>query len=102
MSKKLCEADIAAAMEDLPLWEYREDFIHRQLLFSDFIAAFGFMSEVALLAERANHHPNWHNVYNQVDIALSTHDAGGITIKDLQLAEAIDKAYKNFSPANEE
>jgi 4a-hydroxytetrahydrobiopterin dehydratase len=64
--------------------------IHRQLKFADFNEAWGFMNRVALLAESHNHHPNWSNVWNTVDITLSTHDAGGLTGKDLTLARAID------------
>jgi 4a-hydroxytetrahydrobiopterin dehydratase len=64
--------------------------INRVLKFADFNEAWGFMNRVALLAEGQNHHPNWSNVWNTVDITLSTHDAGGLTAKDLTLARAID------------
>jgi 4a-hydroxytetrahydrobiopterin dehydratase len=66
------------------------DAIHKQFVFKDFNAAFGFMSRVALKAERLDHHPEWFNVWNKVDITLSTHDAGGVTELDLQLAEFIE------------
>jgi 4a-hydroxytetrahydrobiopterin dehydratase len=64
--------------------------LHFERTFSDFVEAFGFMSRVALLAEKRDHHPNWSNVYNRVSIDLTTHDAGGITERDLDLAAAIN------------
>lgn len=66
-------------------------------LFRDFRQAFAFMSEVALLAEKADHHPEWSNVYNRVNVVLTTHDAGGITAKDIELAQQIDVAFKGYS-----
>lgn len=63
-----------------------------KLVFADFRQAFGFMTEVAILAERADHHPEWSNVYNRLHIVLTTHDAGGITSRDIDLATAIDQA----------
>lgn len=66
------------------------DRIRCRLCFGDFVEAFGFMTQVALLAEKADHHPEWRNVYNRVDIELTTHDAGGLTLKDIELARAID------------
>ncbi len=76
----------------LPHWtlDPQRDAIRRNFLFSDFTRAFGFMTQVALLAEKADHHPEWSNVYNRVDILLTTHDAGGLSVRDLALAEAID------------
>lgn len=67
------------------------DAIARSFRFADFNAAWGFMTRVALLAEKADHHPEWFNVYNRVDITLSTHDAGGLSQRDLDLAAAIDR-----------
>lgn len=78
-------------------WNLKGDFIQREFVFNDFVAAFGFMTEIAIIAEKANHHPNWENVYNKVKIALSTHDAGGLTQKDFDLASGIDKIYINSS-----
>ena len=76
------------------IWEEKDNALRCALRFDDFIQAFGFMCQVALLAERLGHHPNWSNVYNQVDIALTTHDAGNvITQKDRQLAQLIEQAY---------
>jgi len=90
--KKLNEQEIQARMKELDLsWIVFGKFLHRELLFKDFIEAFSFLTAVALVAEKANHHPNWNNAYNKVVIALSTHDADGITTKDFDLAKAIDK-----------
>ncbi len=76
-----------------PAWELVEgrDAIARSFRFADFSGAFAFMTRVALLAEKLDHHPEWSNVYNRVDIVLSTHDAGGLTARDLDLARAIDR-----------
>ena len=79
------------ALGKLPHWTRRENRIVREFEFPDFVAAFGFMGAVALLAERANHHPEWSNVYNRVSIALTTHDAGGLTRRDMDLASEIDR-----------
>jgi 4a-hydroxytetrahydrobiopterin dehydratase len=86
----------AAARADLPRllpgWRPLEgrDAIHRRFVFRDFSEAFGFMARVALLAEKHDHHPEWSNVWNRVDIVLTTHDAGGLTERDVALARAID------------
>ncbi|MGB3690613.1 MAG: 4a-hydroxytetrahydrobiopterin dehydratase [Jannaschia helgolandensis] len=72
-------------------WSGGADAITRQFKFENFSQAWGFMTRVALLAEAANHHPDWRNVWNRVDIRLTTHDAGGLTQKDIDLARAIDK-----------
>ena len=77
--------------ETLPHWTIHEQSISRELVFNDFNEAFGFMSRVALLAEGRNHHPNWSNVYNRVSITLSTHDLGGLSDLDVELAAAIDQ-----------
>jgi 4a-hydroxytetrahydrobiopterin dehydratase len=72
-------------------WEEREGALHRSFTFADFSEAWAFMSRVALLAEKAGHHPNWSNVWNQVDIALTSHDAGStVTDRDRKLATAIN------------
>ena len=74
------------------MWKEEKNKLSRTFKFTDFIQAFGFMSQVAIVAEKMNHHPNWSNVYNQVTIELSTHDAGNIvTNKDRELAKEIDK-----------
>jgi 4a-hydroxytetrahydrobiopterin dehydratase len=85
---KITEADLAS----LPHWtiDAAAKSIHRELRFADFNEAWGFMTRVALLAEKQDHHPEWSNVWNTVHITLSTHDAGGLTDKDITLARAID------------
>jgi len=88
----LSDEDRAEALDTLDEWDYDEarDAITRTFTFADFSEAFGFMARVALLAEKADHHPEWSNVWNRVDIALTTHDAGGLSHKDVALAEAIE------------
>ncbi len=73
------------------LWCVKEEKLNREFKFSNFILAFGFMTQVAILAEKADHHPEWSNVYNSVVINLTTHDAGGISKKDFELAQKISK-----------
>ncbi len=89
---KLTDAERAALPARLPGWKpvAGRDAIQRSFKFADFNGAFGFMSRVALLAEKQDHHPEWFNVWNRVDITLSTHDAGGLSSRDIALAEAID------------
>ena len=90
----LTEAEREAALAALPGWTYEasRNGIARSFKFADFNAAFGFMARVALAAEKADHHPEWSNVWNRVDILLSTHSEGGVTGKDIALAKAIDAA----------
>ena len=74
------------------MWKEENNCLKKTFKFSDFSQAFAFMTRVALIAEKMNHHPDWRNVYNTVEIALNTHDAGGVvTDKDRKLADAIDK-----------
>ena len=82
----------AAALKELPQWREAEvrDAITRSFKFGDFNEAFAFMARVALLAEKMDHHPEWFNVYNKIDVTLSTHDVGGITEKDIAMAKAMD------------
>ena len=88
----LTEAEREAALKALDGWRYDEarDGIAKSFKFADFGAAFGFMTRVALEAEKADHHPDWSNVWNRVDILLSTHSAGGVTEKDIALAKRIE------------
>lgn len=72
-------------------WRIKEQKLYKEFKFADFVAAFGFMTQVAMLAERANHHPEWFNVYNKVRISLTTHDADGISKRDFELAQEISK-----------
>lgn len=83
--------DIDAALTRLPGWEQRERALYRTYCFPDFVTAFGWMAQVALVAERLDHHPEWRNVWNRVEVVLTTHDAGGVTAKDLALAEAMER-----------
>ena len=94
MTERLTGAARAEALAGLDGWSEVEgrDAISKTSRFKDFNAAFGFMARVALQAERADHHPEWFNVYNRVDIVLSTHDAGGVSEKDIALAQFIDAA----------
>ncbi len=87
---RLSEDDIKARLPGLPEWSLRDGVLYRAFRFSDFSEAFGFMARVALEAERLDHHPEWQNVYNQVQISLTTHDAGGISDRDFELAQRID------------
>ena len=94
MATVLSAADREAALARLPGWTHdpAAQAIRRDFRFGTFAEAFGFMARVALLAEKADHHPDWSNSYNKVAITLSTHSAGGITEKDVALAAAIDAA----------
>ena len=87
-----------AALATLPGWHDApaRDAIVRDFVFADFAQAFGFMSQLALVAERLDHHPEWSNVYNRVQILLSTHDAGGLTVLDIQFAQQADAAAARF------
>lgn len=93
MTQKLNEQEITQALESLNGWNIEDDgsALFRQFVFDDFNQAFGFMNRVALYADKHDHHPEWFNVYNRVDIRLSTHDARGITDKDIQLAQFINQ-----------
>jgi 4a-hydroxytetrahydrobiopterin dehydratase len=75
-------------------WVLKGKFIHREIIFKNFVEAFSFMTSVAIMAEKADHHPNWKNAYNKVTIALNTHDADGLTDKDFKLAKEIDQLLK--------
>ena len=93
MVEKLNTAERATLSATLPEWKLVEgrDAITRAFRFKDFSEAWGFMARVALLAETQNHHPEWFNVWNRVEITLSTHDASGLSARDVRLAKAIDK-----------
>jgi 4a-hydroxytetrahydrobiopterin dehydratase len=90
--EQLDEDERAAALDSLGEWDYDEtrDALIRQFVFADFVEAFGFMTRVAILAEKADHHPEWSNIYNRVDVLLTTHDAGGLSARDVALATAIE------------
>ena len=95
--KKLDPAARAAALKDLPEWRDVPggDAIARNFAFKDFNEAFAFMTRAALLAEKMDHHPEWSNVYNKVEVTLTTHDAGGVTDKDIAMAKAMDGYASN-------
>jgi 4a-hydroxytetrahydrobiopterin dehydratase len=87
---RLSEAELAKALAELPGWRVENGKLHREWRFTDFNAAFGFMTRVALEAERMNHHPEWSNVWNRVVVDLVTHDAGGLTASDVKLAKKME------------
>ena len=89
---ELTEEERASALAELTAWSLAREgkSIERTIRFTDFNEAFGFMTRVALLADKADHHPEWFNVYNRVDITLTTHDANGLSQRDVDLAKAID------------
>ena len=87
----LDDDELAERLGGLPGWEVVDGKLHRELRFGDFVTAFGVMSSVAIVAEKLNHHPEWSNVYSRVVIDLVTHDAGGITGLDLELAAEIER-----------
>jgi len=93
MATKLSDTDRAAALKELGGWDEIKDgaAIARSFRFKDFNAAFGFMARVALLAEKMDHHPEWFNVYNRVDVTLNTHDAGGVTDLDIRMARFMNE-----------
>ena len=92
MVARLTEGHRRESLAAIPDWSYDEarDAITRRLLFADLNHAVGFMARVALLAEKADNHPEWSNVWNRVDILLTTHDAGGLSQRDIAMAQAID------------
>jgi 4a-hydroxytetrahydrobiopterin dehydratase len=88
---KLTASEITSRLTERPAWTVKDGKLHRELKFADFVAAFGFMTSCALVAERMNHHPEWFNVWNKVVVDLTTHDAGGISDRDFALAAEMDK-----------
>ena len=87
---KLSDAEIQTALSSRPGWTVVEGKLHREFKFQDFVQAFGFMTSAALVAESMNHHPEWFNVYSTVRVDLNTHDVGGISQLDFDLAEKMD------------
>ena len=90
--KLLAGAELEAAVESLDGWLVVDAKLHKEYVFRDFVEAFAFMTAAALCAERKNHHPEWFNVYRTVRVDLTTHDAGGITMWDVELAQEFDAA----------
>ena len=93
MIRTLNQEERATLREDLPEWQLAgaRDALTRSFKFSDFNEAFGFMTRVALLADKMDHHPEWSNIYNKVEITLTTHDCNGLSTRDVVLAQAIDR-----------
>lgn len=91
--EKLDPVSRAAFLREFPHWREVSgaDAVARRFRFKDFNAAFAFITRVAMLAEKLDHHPEWFNVYNKVDVTLSTHDAGGVTAKDIEMAKAMER-----------
>lgn len=98
MGKATQSQEIESFLQKYPSWQWTKGkkAIHKSFSFSDFNAAFGFMSRAALKAEQMNHHPEWFNVYGRVDVTLTTHDAGGVSAKDIELALFMDKAARGL------
>ena len=96
---KLSAHEARKFLEALPHWrlDTERDAIVREFIFADFCQAFSFMTQVALAAEKNNHHPEWANVYNRVNILLTSHDAGGLTPQDFALARCADEAFNRFA-----
>jgi 4a-hydroxytetrahydrobiopterin dehydratase len=94
--RKLSNAKLRSALSKLQEWRIVKGKLHREYKFADFVHAFGFMTTAALAIEKMNHHPEWFNVYNQVRVDLTTHDAGGITAKDVELAGLLDRTAKKL------
>ncbi len=90
-STTLTEDELRDATMARPGWEVVDGKLHRRFTFADFVEAFGFMASVAIVAEKQDHHPEWSNVYNTVSVDLTSHDVGGITSRDLALADAMDR-----------
>ena len=100
----LDENRIASALINLPQWKRTQspacavDQLQREFVFADFAQAFGFMAEMAIHSERANHHPEWFNVYNRVDVTLTTHDANGLSTRDIAWATRADAVFASLVP----
>lgn len=95
--EKMTAQQIQAGLSDLVGWELKNDKLHRELKFKNFVQAFGFMTQIAVLAEQMNHHPEWSNVYSRVTIDLTTHEAGGISQLDFDLAAKIDAVVADMT-----
>ena len=87
---KLSESSIEEKLKNLPGWSIKNDKLHKEFQFNDFNQAFGFMTRAAMEIEKMNHHPEWFNVYNRITVELTTHDAGGITDNDVNLARILN------------
>jgi 4a-hydroxytetrahydrobiopterin dehydratase len=92
-AQKLNEQELNTRLQQLSGWAVKNEKLHREFKFADFAHAFGFMTTAAVLIEKMNHHPEWFNVYNRVSVDLTTHDAGGITQRDIELARLLDSIF---------
>ncbi len=99
MAEKLSGAERVQALGNLDGWQEVDgrDAIARSFRFDGFADAFAFMARIALAAEKMDHHPEWTNVYNRLDVTLTTHDAGGVTMRDVDLARVMDEAFRTGS-----
>jgi 4a-hydroxytetrahydrobiopterin dehydratase len=93
---RLSDAEIKAALGALPEWALLDGKLHREYKFPDFVHAFGFMATAAIAIEAMNHHPEWSNVWNRVSVDLVTHDSGGVTAKDITLAEKLESIARKL------
>ncbi|TAI48328.1 4a-hydroxytetrahydrobiopterin dehydratase [Flagellimonas allohymeniacidonis] len=93
--EKLTEQQIREHLEELKGWSFKDGFIQKHFVFSDFKETFSIMTRIAFECEEMNHHPNWENVYNNLTIRLNTHDVGGITENDINLAKTIESLVKS-------
>jgi 4a-hydroxytetrahydrobiopterin dehydratase len=87
----LTPAEVESRLKTRSDWNLDQSKLHRLFQFENFVEAFGFMSQIAILAEKMNHHPEWSNIYSRVDVYLTTHDAGGLTELDFELADHMDR-----------
>ncbi len=98
---RLSDTAATELLRGLPHWRHAKErggTITRELVFTDFVQAFGFMTQVALQAEKRCHHPEWHNVYNRLSITLTSHDVNGLSMRDIELARTIDQAFERLAP----
>ena len=102
---KLTSTEASALLQALPAWRFdaaRGGLIAREFKFQDFAQAFGFMAQMAVIAESRNHHPEWFNVYNRVQVTLTTHDVGGLSMKDIELARTMDRVAAALAQQTQE
>jgi 4a-hydroxytetrahydrobiopterin dehydratase len=95
VASPLSDSELEAAVADLDGWACLDGKLHKEFVFDGFVAAFGFITSAALIAERVNHHPEWSNIYNKVWIDLVTHDAGGVTRLDTEFARELDQLARS-------
>lgn len=100
---RLTDIQLREQLPQLPAWEYAPEcggLLRRHFVFADFATAFGFMAQIAIHAERTNHHPEWFNVYNRVHVTLTTHDCNGLSMNDIALAVLMDRCAAAFTAAS--